>query len=382
MLTVNLQKEDNIASNNRHRRELLLLQACLASENDFDHAFMAFDSDRNLDELTWGELRLVPYLFRRLEHSRLKTPRFDIYKGVYTKFWYLHKMEKSPTLPFLLEVLDGIDFLVLKGAALQPLIYSGDPVTRPIDDIDILVSPHERYRALDRLADAGFTPDQSWPTELTMDLKLSIGLSKANHHVDLHWGLYPSAGDTPATNSIFSRQITVDDGNLRFSSPSISDHLVHNLVHGQPNNDVSPIRWALDCALMSKHPALDWSRVCENAQSWGWQKVVNRQLSYLREVGKVDIPDKVFGMLREGNNSIPLTFYQFNRGLKPSLFRGFLSLLVVNPMNLRELSGEFATHHLFHVLKALRIWLRSWRDSSNRLKRLQRLIKSTQNPAS
>lgn len=54
----------------------------------------------------------------------------------------------------------GIPWLVLKGPVLAAECYA-DPGERPYTDLDVLVSPHDRGRALGTLRRAGFTPKAS-----------------------------------------------------------------------------------------------------------------------------------------------------------------------------------------------------------------------------
>jgi len=51
----------------------------------------------------------------------------------------------------------GVSFLVLKGAALAPLVY-GDPRLRPMRDVDVLIRKADAGRALDVLMRCGFRP--------------------------------------------------------------------------------------------------------------------------------------------------------------------------------------------------------------------------------
>ena len=382
MATALYRREVDIFSQFDLGREVSLLKACLAQEDQFEVAFGEFDSDENLDALTWGEIRLIPFLFRKLEHSGISTPRFSIYKGIYTKFWYVHKMEREPTALLLFSALGEFDLLFLKGAALQKLVYIGDPVTRPVDDIDILVRPKDRILVIEKLLQEGFEPDQVWPREITMNLKMSIGLSNQSHHVDVHWGLYPSAGKSHPVEQLYERRIRTSTGIHDLPTLSISDHLLHNLIHGHAKNQVSPIRWVLDCALLATHPKNDWSLLTATATDWGWQRAAKAQLNVLRSGYQVDIPNHVFGGLETGNSSVPLGWYQVNRGLRPSVRRGLMSMLVANPLNLREISGNRSRPYLAHLFQALAIWWKAWEGPISRWNRFWVLVGSTRQKAS
>lgn len=353
-----------------------MLSACVATEPEFPAAFKAFDKPQHLDQLTGGEIRLIPYLFRRLERSTVHSDRFDVYKGIYTKFWYIHKMHRSSVLPLVQDTFDQQEHLLLKGAALQSLVYSGDPVTRPFDDVDIIVQPDKRWSALKALSARGFVPSQSWPTNLTMNLKLAIDLRLEGANLDLHWGLYPSAGFRKVTDDVFSRAVSVTVDGLEAKTLSITDHLLHNLVHGFARNEVSPIRWVVDSALLVRTDTIDWDLFVSAAHMWGWQGVVSKQLKVLSRQFEVDMPIDVIPRLGGGRGRVFTAFYQFNRSLKPSFFRGFVSLCVVNPMNHREVSRNKARSFVFFQLRALGIWMLTWRNSDHRRRRLLQLIRS------
>lgn len=96
----------------------------------------------------------------------------------------------------LLEVLDlfrqeGIPFLVLKGGALAYTIYP-DPSSRPMRDIDLLLSRHEVDRAHDLLKAHGFRQEKAVIPKDHFHLPpLYYQIGKTSVCVELHRGLYP-----------------------------------------------------------------------------------------------------------------------------------------------------------------------------------------------
>lgn len=116
-----------------------MLLACLSEDADFVEALRAWEESIELDDIDYGTMRLVPYLYRKIE--RLNVPARDMgrLRGIYSRFWALHHVKAVPALDAIADL--PLPYLVLKGTALQALAYGNDPATRPSDDVDVLVLP-------------------------------------------------------------------------------------------------------------------------------------------------------------------------------------------------------------------------------------------------
>lgn len=270
--------------------EHLLIIACLAPDENFEAAFRAFDSQSSLDGLNEGAIRLIPYLYRRLLTAGIQSPRLPILKGIYARFWYIENMYRVKGPGMCMSTLEGVPYLVLKGQALQRLVYAGDLATRPGDDTDILVRVEDRDRALDRFLKAGFVMKQRrWRRDL-LALHPSVGLTREGVDVDLHWDIRPPVENVNVPAVLLRDAQPINFGETRAQTASVNHHLAHTLVHGAAHNEVSPIRWVLDASRLLKHPDLRWSVFWDDARELGWSDVVERQMVVLRDSYKVEIP--------------------------------------------------------------------------------------------
>lgn len=337
--------------------EQLLLDACLAESHQFGRALHAFDQNADLDDLNSGTLRLVPYLYRKIERHQAVSTRQGILKGIYTRYWYLHTMSLRPALETVCGLLPG-RFLLLKGMALQHLIYDGDPATRPSDDIDILVRTDDRQNCLSLLEEHGFTSDSSISTKAALQIKPSVSLVRGAERIDLHWVLYPTSIRGGIVDELFQNAIPLNVGGHEVMTLSPTHHLIHNLMHGFAPNEVSAIRWILDCALLSKNPDVDWSHFVNSSRAWGWHKSVLAQALTLRDAYAVALPNWVLSSLSDANESTRSKMLRFHRKQGPGVRRKFTSTLISQTLNYQE---NNRTRLVASLIRSLQEW------SSNKL---------------
>lgn len=336
-------------------RETLLARACVAGDDEFPDAFREFDTADNLDRLSPGEIRLIPYLFRRIERSGVTTPRYGIYKGTYTKFWYTHTLAQRSGLTDVSDAMGDTPFLTLKGFAFQHLLYAPDPVKRPIDDIDILVRPDHRFDAFEALKSAGFSPAHVFSAERVLALKLSINMVKDQHSLDLHWGLYPTDRGHLLTEDFFDRAIPLPGSTSEMMTLALSDHFLHTLLHAKANNVISPIRWVVDAKHLMDHPGFSWSDVVAKALEWGWGRPVYTQLTTLATKYGIDVDTIALSELQHSPQRLSYDAYHAIRGLPTSRLRGALSMVWANPMNLRQMSDTY--ENMLHAqMETIRRW--------------------------
>jgi hypothetical protein len=76
---------------------------------------------------------------------------------------------------------EGLPYVIIKGAHIREILYP-NPACRPSVDIDILISPEEKNRAVSILCASGYTlkPDP-------VNISHEVSLAKENVHLDLHW---------------------------------------------------------------------------------------------------------------------------------------------------------------------------------------------------
>lgn len=268
----------------------LLLSSCLVSDSDFETVFKKWESSIELDDIDYGSMRLIPFIYRRLEKLKLSARDFGRIKGIYTRFWAMHHIKGTPALDALAEL--DFDYLVLKGTALQTLAYSNDPATRPSDDVDILVHPRDREDALDKLLAAGFELEVPLDREVGLHLRKGFSLVKGGITVDLHWSVFHWSADIKLIDRFFERAITIDYRGRPLRSLGVTDTLFHTLIHGYGTNSVAPIRWVLDAAKLIERGDIDWPLLQREAIASGWGRVVAEQLRVLTDLFNVTVPQQ------------------------------------------------------------------------------------------
>lgn len=329
----------------------LLIEACLCSDGEFGNAVSAFDAYGSLDDLDEGTLRLASYLYRRLERCSVTSKNQNILKGIYTRYWYLYITRNRPSLDSVVSTLGSTGFLVLKAVALRELVYHSDPATRPGSDVDLLLRPEDREEVIQRFFDSGFSTAPGTTGAANLSNRFSVSLVRDQEEIDLHWGLYPTRKQATLIEDVFTGKMSVSIHGHRVNTLNAAQHLVHNLMHGAGQNEVSPVRWIVDCALLIQSTELDWKEVVIWADRWGWVRPVLNQLLRLRERHRVEIPDFVFDQLRAAQSPPWMSLLQFHRHLRPGILRKVLSVSLVQPLAYRTIHRVELPIALFQSLR-------------------------------
>lgn len=279
-------------------QQALLLKACLAEDVDFLDLVRSWQASINLDDIDYGSLRLVPYLYRRIEKLGGQVRDHGRLRGIYARFWALHHTKSTPALDAVTDL--GLDYLVLKGTALQTMVYGNDPATRPTDDVDILVHPKDREAALRTLMRRGFELEVELPLETLLNLRKGASLLRAGVAVDLHWNIFYWSRDPFLVDRMFGRSVLLDYRGRPIKALAPTDALLHTVTHGWGTNTVPPIRWVLDATLLIRSGAVDWTLLEAEALASGWARATASQLQLLASEFGVAIPADTIRRLRDG----------------------------------------------------------------------------------
>lgn len=259
-----------------------LLLACTATTGEFEKALRKWEDLQDISEIDFATMRLIPYLYKKALSLNVDMANEGICRGLYLRAWYLLKTVGSPSLVWVRdnELFDSA--VVLKGAAFQSTIYAVDPPTRPADDLDLLIPSELVDRTFDALQLAGMSMDHGLSRETIRNLRNGTNFFGANMAIDIHWNLLPVSLDASFTSRILDRSIRLKGGLRTLCS---TDHLLHTLVHGFGRNEIAPIRWVLDAALLIRSGDIDWALFWQEVSLTGWYRVVKKQLRLLSEFG-------------------------------------------------------------------------------------------------
>ncbi len=287
------------------REQELLLRAALLAGEPARQAWEEWWRATDLDRLDPGSFRLLPLLFANLKRLGIEGPLLPRIKGVYRHFWYRNQLFFHQ-MAGLLEALQRADIpvLLLKGGALALLYYS-DPSQRPMADLDLLIRPADRPRALAFLHEKGWTPiyfqafDELSPSYLSCVTGHGFRHEKVGE-LDLHWYLLSTCSTGSADAGLWERAVDLDFRGVRCRSLGPTDMLFHICTHGAAWNDIPPIRWAADASLILQRAsgAIDWSLLVKLARDQERIPALRDTLGYLRERLDAQVPAAVLDELR------------------------------------------------------------------------------------
>ncbi|MGV1034800.1 MAG: glycosyltransferase [Microbacteriaceae bacterium] len=348
---IELPHAANMTTTEQHCQDLML-RACLASNDELEPAVRAWEAALDIDDIDGISMRFAPYLYRRLLAADVTARDGGILKGLYNRYWYLHHMHGAPTMRAVNEILAEVPFVVLKGLALQATVFGGDQPTRPCDDVDILVPLAYREQAYRRLTEAGFVSNLPLQPNVFLKNRPAINLLRGNEHVDLHWVVLAPTRHIGYEATLFERSVRVPStiGELPVLAPN--DSLTHTLLHGAELNDVAPIRWVLDAALLVRSGTIEWNSFVEAADEMGLSAVLLRQLNVLRDYGVV-IPDNVITRLSARHSPLSIRLVDVSRNDPRAWVSKPLSALVRRPACIRATtarSSGFRSWALAHLL--------------------------------
>ena len=251
------------------------------------------------EQVTAADTRLLATAYRPLRALGADDPMLALAGGAYRRAWYLNQLLLRRAAAAVGELQSaGIEVLVLKGAALSLLHYR-DLGARPMDDIDVLVRPHELERAVAALRPSGWAV---LATQGTARGPLHYGthiVDADDNEIDLHaYALMQSADDA----ALWDTRVALDLMGTEAAAPAAADQLVHVCAHGLRWDETPTVRWAADAMtiLASAGPELDWNRVIARSRMWRLTVAMSEALNWLSAALQAPIPEWVSAALGAG----------------------------------------------------------------------------------
>lgn len=250
-------------------QEKHLLHAILdEDESTAMTSFTAWSDSVCFENIEGGTYRLIPSLYKRIASLQTNFTHKDRMKGIYRYFLYKNRMQIHKSME-VLDALDtaGIDFLLLKGAALIAVYYDS-PALRPMNDIDILVKTEDAKSTYELLSRLGWAKDIDRDFQQTFHSTHSINLKRKDHvDIDLHWNVIYQVAWQGSENAYWNETEKVVYGNhtARVLRPEMQ--ILHNMAHGLRYNPMSAIRWIPDVMQIIKIRAdeIDWNHFLDLA---------------------------------------------------------------------------------------------------------------------
>jgi hypothetical protein len=277
----------------------LLLQAVLAPEAQANAAWRAWKAQREFDDVTWPEMRLLAPLSLRLAKLDPDTPLRPRIDGLTKQLWTKTQLGLRETATaFDRLTADGIPFIVFKGGAQYA---EGLAVTtrRIMGDVDILVRPEDTVRALDSLASDHWTATNGESFEYLRELanvRLSGNFKKGEHgEIDLHNSPFHFARIQPALDEAMWRSAAHVKLALRpILVPAPTDATLLLLAHSATSNSGD---WAIDLATRIERQSIDWALLASMAHQRGLVPACLAGLRYVRQELSLGVPDAALAAL-------------------------------------------------------------------------------------
>lgn len=201
---------------------------------------------------------------------------------------------------------DGIDVILLKGAALAETVY-GDIALRPMSDVDLLAQPGDVSAIMQRLARAGYvTPvDLASRASLPVEYENEIAVSKPGdgpYRFDVHWGLlaspYYQHKISPAW--FWETALPLDAAGTPARMLGPEAQVLHLAAHLILQHHGRGLKWWCDIAqvIWAFRQRLDWPLLFERAQTYDLVLPLQRVLPDLAEQWRLPIPASALEQLR------------------------------------------------------------------------------------
>lgn len=171
----------------------------------------------------------------------------------------------------------GVPVLALKDIQLAAVVY-GDPASRPMGDLDLLIHRQDYERAANLLAALGFEPHPLPKHRYTLRYGMGHHLRRASDDVwiDLQWNVaqrewdvYGEGTFTYDPAGMWERSAPISAQGLAIAAPSLEDMLFHLCLHLEGHAYAELILFSdIAFLLRAAGEALDWDALVALARSY------------------------------------------------------------------------------------------------------------------
>ena len=261
------------------QQELLLRATVLDGEKALT-AWKQWTDEVDFEDLDPGSIRLLPETYTNLVKLGASHEYMARMKGTKRKTWLENQLlfRQAEKALLILEEM-GISTMIAKGPALV-LCHYKHHARRPMADFDIVVRRDRAEEAIDALGSNGFKlMDERWQGGAIERLHAVTYVNDRGRQFDLHWRVIGGCTDD---SPFWDNAVPVSVNKTSTLAPSPTDQLLHVCIHGVRPNDVPPIRWVVDAAVILGTAQIDWDRLAKVATVRRFGYRMRAAFNYLR----------------------------------------------------------------------------------------------------
>lgn len=196
---------------------------------------------------------------------------------------------------------NGVESVALKGPLLSTWLY-GDLGMRRFADLDLLVEPRQRERALGALAGAGYALRDGMSVATARVVYAGTGAWPLSHPegyaVDLHWRTQALGFPSPLSpQQVIGQSLTTSAGGGDISVPCATHAATLALLHAAKHLWTS-LELVLSIAHLMRRPDVDWPQVHRVARRAGAWNACLAGLALARDLFGVEVPAPVRDLVK------------------------------------------------------------------------------------
>lgn len=254
---------------------------------------------------------------------------------------------------------EKIPFAVFKGVHTREIIY-GQPANRPASDIDILIDPAHKERAIKALTQSGFLLQP-----LAQNISHEVTLTTSSTAIDLHWHILrpgrlrkDMTPDFLATRQEFPTHWGISNEATLFVM------LVHPVFTKYSTTPHTALIQMVDCVRWIQSRPIDWEQVSTWLRTGGVQTAAWITGDYLRLLTGITMPASFISSIRP---SRARAIY-LRKWIEWNLSSRFLQ----HPLIIQAAYTLPAHDTAKDALRAIRTMIQEKKAASEKMKSLQR----------
>jgi len=251
----------------------------------------------------------------------------------------------------------GITYTVFKGALTREVIYT-NPAFRHSADIDILISPADKFRVITLLCDTGYALNAN-----RANVSNEVTLSKDNVHLDLHWHIMrPGRPRADLTELYLQSRLWRDFFWGLDNETALLVLLTHPVFTEYSTGPGSSVLKLADLGRWIARQEIDWQRVLHLLEISGMKTAAWITATLLANLTRWHLPSEVYHALRPGRfkQLILLKWLALN-----------LSAQLINLPFIPKYTFTLLAHDSFQdIVRFIRIYLHEKRQSDALLQQL------------